>query len=184
MTNEERADRLQADDRVADGTTAAPEEQRVESDIDALLADTVRERDDYLDLAKRTQADFENYRKRIAKESAAAESRGRAQLAGELLTVADNLERALEAADDGNELVTGVRLVYDELIAALKRAGVESYVPEGERFDPELHEAMLTQPVERQRDGEVVKVMEKGYRLGDQILRPARVVVGKAEEVA
>jgi molecular chaperone GrpE len=160
------------------------EEQRVEQDIDALLADTVRERDEYLELAKRTQADFENYRKRIAKESATAESRGRSQLARELLTVADNLERALEAAEDGSELATGVRLVYEELVATLKRAGVESYEPDGERFDPELHEAMLTEPVEQRRDGEVVQVMEKGYRLGDQVLRPARVVVGKAEEVA
>jgi molecular chaperone GrpE len=160
------------------------EEQRVEQDIDALLADTVRERDEYLELARRTQADFENYRKRVAKESAGAESRGRASLARELLSVADNLERAVDAAGADNELARGVQLVYDELVGALGRAGVESYQPHGEKFDPELHEAVMTKPVDDGRDGLVVEVMEKGYRLGEEVLRPARVVVGKAEEAA
>src|SRR5436190_23302 len=74
------------------------------------------ERDEYLELAQRTKADFENYRKRIDKEAKAAEIRGRTSLARELLTVADNLERALEAAEPGNPLVAGVKLVYEDLI--------------------------------------------------------------------
>jgi molecular chaperone GrpE len=155
----------------------------VERDAGALLADAERERDEYLELAQRTKADFENYRKRVSRESAQAEARGRASLAREILTVADNLDRALEAAGNaGEDFVSGVRLVRDELQNALARSGVESYEPDGEQFDPDHHEAMLTQPVPAGEDGKVLSVLEKGYRLDGQVLRPARVVVGKAAD--
>ena len=106
------------------------------------------QRDEYLALAQRTQADFENYRKRVAKESAAAAERGVAKLAKELLPALDNLDRALEAADQEDPLLEGVRLVRAELSAALARVGVESFDPKGEQFDPVHHEAMAQQPVE------------------------------------
>jgi molecular chaperone GrpE len=139
-----------------------------------------RERDEYLDLAKRTKAEFENYRKRVAREAAEAEIRGRGELARDLVPVIDNLERALAAANpEEDHLADGVRLVRDELVAVLARAGVESYAPEGEEFDPDWHEAMLTRPGEV---GQVLEVLEKGYRLNGQVLRPARVVVGAAQE--
>ena len=78
-----------------------------------------------------------------------------------------------------DHLAEGVRLVREELVAVLARAGVESYSPAGEAFDPDWHEAMLTRPGEA---GQVLEVLEKGYRLNGQVLRPARVVVGAAEE--
>jgi molecular chaperone GrpE len=143
-----------------------------------------KERDEYLQLAQRTKADFENYRKRVARESAEAEARGRAGLAQSLLPVLDNLERALAAAEpiDRNvapsHLAEGVRLVYEELAGVLRGAGVESYSPAGEQFDPDWHEALMTRPGE---EGQVLEVLEKGYRLNGQVLRPARVVVGAAE---
>ena len=144
------------------------------------VADVERERDEYLDLAKRTKAEFENFRKRVARQSADAESRGRADLAKALVPVLDNLERALGAANpEEDHLADGVRLVRDELVAVLARAGVESYAPEGEAFDPDWHEALLTRPG---NPGLVLEVLEKGYRLNGQVLRPARVVVGAAEE--
>jgi molecular chaperone GrpE len=116
-------------------------------------------------------------------------------LARELISVADNLERALEnmapdmqadpaTGDSVGELASGVQLVYDELVTALERAGVESYEPLGEQFDPEWHEAMMTQPVSPADDGKVLDVLEKGYRLDGQVLRPARVAVGKANAQA
>jgi molecular chaperone GrpE len=138
-----------------------------------------RERDEYLELAKRTKADFENYRKRVAREAAEAERRGRAELAKELVPVLDNLERALAAANpEEGHLAHGVQLVRDELVAVLTRSGVETYEPAGEEFDPDWHEAVLTRPGEA---GRVLEVLEKGYRLNGQVLRPARVVVGAAE---
>jgi molecular chaperone GrpE len=176
----------------ADAASAAPnkegEEEKVERDLSDLLADVERERDEYLELARRTKADFENYRKRVAGETAAATKRGRAELVRELLPVLDNLERALAAAEPRteeaapNHLAEGVRLVREELAGVLKRSGVESYEPNGEQFDPHEHEAMMTRPVEGDEGGKVVEVVEKGYRLDGQVLRPARVVVGEAKE--
>jgi molecular chaperone GrpE len=148
------------------------------ADVD--LASLQKERDEYLELAKRTKADFENFRKRALREAAEAEGRGRADLAKSLVPVVDNLERALAAAgEEEDHLAQGVRLVHEELLGVLRRAGVERYSPEGESFDPEWHEAMLTRPGDA---GRVLEVLEKGYRLDGHVIRPARVVVGAAEE--
>ena len=161
------------------------EEVRVESDLKDLVSGLEKERDEYLELARRTKADFENYRKRLAREASEAEARGRASLARQLLSVVDNLERALAAAeprdDDhgANHIAEGVRLVYEELSGVLANAGVESYEPTGERFDPSEHEAVMTKPGS---EGEVLEVLQRGYRMNGQILRPARVVVGAPEE--
>jgi molecular chaperone GrpE len=156
----------------ADGSDA----REVEGDLDELIA-TAAQRDEYLALAQRTQADFENYRKRIARESAAAQRRGIAKLARELLPALDNLDRALEAADLQDPLLEGVRLVRSELNAALGRVGIESFSPAGEPFDPEQHEAMAQRPVEGIESGTVVEVYQPGYRCDGTIIRPARVVV-------
>jgi molecular chaperone GrpE len=149
---------------------------QVAEDLDA-LGEVKRERDEYLELAQRTRADFENYRKRVAAEASEARARGKAELARELLPVIDNLERALQSASEGEALARGVALVLDELRAKLKAAGVEAYDPQGERFDPSLHEALSTRPEEGTESGIVVETVEKGYRLNGQVLRPARVVV-------
>ena len=135
------------------------------------------QRDEYLALAQRTQADFENYRKRVAREAAEAQERGAATLAKELLPALDNLDRALEAAQEDDPLLEGVRLVRAELTAALARSGIESFRPLGEVFDPTLHEAMATVAAPNGGSGSVVEVYQAGYRLGESIIRPARVVV-------
>jgi molecular chaperone GrpE len=156
-------------------------EQQVERDLDELGA-TKRERDEYLELAQRTRADFDNYRKRVAKETSEALARGKAELARELLPVVDNLERALRAGKDASSpeaLAHGVALVHEELRSKLENAGVESFDPTGERFDPQLHDALSTQPAGDTEPGMVVETVEKGYRLDGQVLRPARVVVSK-----
>jgi molecular chaperone GrpE len=158
--------------------TAGDEASELAGDLDELVR-TAAQRDEYLALAQRTQADFENYRKRVAREAAAAQERGCATLAKELLPALDNLDRALEAAAADDPLLEGVRLVRAELNAALARAGIESFSPLGEVFDPSLHEAMATlpQPPEGKPSGTVVEVYQPGYRLGKNIIRPARVVV-------
>ncbi|HEX4344655.1 MAG TPA: nucleotide exchange factor GrpE [Solirubrobacteraceae bacterium] len=136
--------------------------------------------DRYLDLAQRTQADFDNFRKRTARDLRAAEARGISRLARELLPALDNLERALaaiQASDPEHDVTKGIRLVTAELAAALGRTGVKSYDPAGERFDPVQHEAVAQQPVEGVEPGTVVQVLQPGYRLNDAVLRPARVIV-------
>jgi molecular chaperone GrpE len=162
--------------------TAEPEapqpEPEPETPEDELTVAT-RERDEYLELAKRTQADFENYRKRAVKDAAAAGSRARIGLIREILPVVDNLERALSVAPqgEGDAFVQGVRLVYRELEGALARAGVETIEPKGDAFDPNVHEALSMRPQEGAESGTVVDVVEKGYRTADTVVRPARVVV-------
>jgi molecular chaperone GrpE len=153
-------------------------EQKEEAEQEDPLARAQRERDEYLDLARRAQADFENYRKRAAKEAAAAGERAKSGLVRELLPVVDNLERALASAEESEQhLAEGVRLVHSELIAVLERNGVEQFDPSGERFDPSEHEALSMRSQDGSESGVVLDVVEKGYRANGTVLRPARVVV-------
>jgi molecular chaperone GrpE len=163
---------------------------QVERDLDQLNErrpqtpppDLKRERDEYLELAQRTKADFENYRKRVAKETSEALARGKADLARQLLPAIDNLERALAAGEDASAhtaLLEGVAMVRDELHDRLESAGVESFDPRGEKFDPQLHEALSTMPGEGTESGVVLETVEKGYRLNGQVLRAAKVVVSQ-----
>jgi molecular chaperone GrpE len=167
-------------------------ERQLERDLEELTA-KAEKADEYLELAQRTRADFDNYRKRAARETASAQERGIAKLAKELLPAVDNLDRALAAAqsaaasdgaatgaghDNGSAtLISGIKLVHDDVIAALGRSGIEGFSPIGERFDPQLHEAIAQQPVDGAESGTVVEVYQRGYRLGDTVIRPARVVV-------
>jgi molecular chaperone GrpE len=170
------------DDAESGGDDESPPEDSeasaLEQDIGE-LQEKARERDEYLALAQRAQADFENYRKRVSKDVATAEAKGVARLARELLPALDNLGIALRSGETGEEFVKGIELVYAELTAALERLGVEAYSPEGERFDPNLHEAMAKQPVDGAESGTVVEVYQRGYRLNGTVLRPARVVVAE-----
>jgi molecular chaperone GrpE len=159
---------------------ASVEQSAVEEDLDALES-TKRERDEYLELAQRTRADFENYRKRVSAENRSAAQRGKAELAKALLPVLDNLERAMEAAQIGEQpegaLEQGILLTHRELRSALEQAGVEAIDPAGEKFDPEWHEAVSTSADGDGEPGGIVDVLQKGYRIGEQLIRPARVVV-------
>ncbi len=153
----------------------------VEHDLDELLS----QRDEYLDLAKRTKADFENYRKRMSAEVQAAAGRGKAEVIREVVPVLDDLERAIQAAgldpegDSEDALAHGVLLVFRSLRESLVRNGIEAMEPTGERFDPNLHEALSKQPADGAEAGTVIETMQKGYRLGEQLIRPARVVVAE-----
>jgi len=170
-----------------DGSSAGKQDEaaEVEGDLDELVK-VGAQRDEYLALAQRTQADFENYRKRVARESALAQERGVVKLAKELLPALDNLDRAIgdfatAAAGRGEDdpLLQGVRLVRCEFADALARLGIESFSPAGETFDPSMHEAMASapQPPDGASSGTVVEVYQPGYRLGEHVIRPARVVV-------
>jgi molecular chaperone GrpE len=153
----------------------AKEEAAEEAASDA--PDPAAEAARYLDLAQRTQAEFENFRKRAAREGAMAGERAKANLIRELLPVVDNLERALATANpEEDHLAEGVRLVHVELVNTLARNGIQAFDPAGEPFDPTVHEAISMREGEN-GSGLVLDVVEKGYRLGDNVIRPARVVV-------
>jgi molecular chaperone GrpE len=171
-------------------------------DVDALQAD----RDQLFDRLQRLAAEFDNFRKRNAREQAAFAERASERLVKELIPILDDLGRALEAAaeheaaerpvrDSGpvegvrgnrevppttNEVVDGVRLVHRSLADLLAKQGLTEIETEG-KFDPHVHEALLSQPSDAE-EGSVIEVVQKGYKLGDKVLRPARVVIaGPAE---
>jgi molecular chaperone GrpE len=137
---------------------------------------------DYKDQWLRAAAELDNVRKRARRDVAVAEARGIAKLARELLPALDNFERALAAAEAQPEnrdhhLTDGIRLVQTELLGALARVGIEPDSPNGERFDPHRHEALAQRPVDGAEAGTIVEVYNAGYTYGDEILRPAKVVV-------
>jgi molecular chaperone GrpE len=173
-----------SEEKAAD-TTSEEEAQGVEEDLDALLAEAQKERDEYLDLAKRTKADFENFRRRMTAEVQAAGVRGKLEMARDVVPVLDDLERALEAAgldpegDSDDPLAHGVLLVFRGLRETLGRNGIEPVDPTGEKFDPNQHEALSTMAADGTEPGVVVEVMQKGYRFDEQLIRPARVVVSE-----
>jgi molecular chaperone GrpE len=161
------------------------------------LAALEKERDEYLDSLQRMKAEFDNFRKRTAREHEAMSARANEALLKELLPILDDLERALEAAEERSarnaagqspaarthsereaELEEGVRLVQRALAEVARKHGLEEIETNG-AFDPHVHEALLTQPAEEAEPGAVLQVLQKGYRLGDRVLRPARVVVAQ-----
>ena len=153
-----------------------PEEDLVEEQVDPLVA-AEKERDDYLDALQRLKAEFDNYRKRVERERAALAAHASERLLRELVPVLDDLERALEfaAAHEEVQLEDGVRLVHRALAGALAKEGLAEIATEG-KFDPHTQEALLSQPAEAE-EGTVIQVLQKGYLLGDRVLRPARVVI-------
>lgn len=166
-----------------DRDPAPPAGEAVEEDLQVLLAEAESKRDEYLELARRAQADFENFRKRMAAEVQAAALRGKVEVARGVVGVLDDLERALSAAgldpegDSEDPLAHGVLLVFRNLRETLGRSGVEVVDPKGEKFDPNFAEALSTVAVEGAEAGVVVEVMQKGYRFEGQLIRPAMVVV-------
>ena len=158
----------------------SPETGPEQAPLDERLAAAEAQRDEYLRDLQRLAADFDNFRKRAAREQEALVARAHERLVKELLPVLDDLERALEAAEQHDEakLVDGVRLVREALRQSLEREGLVEIQAEG-RFDPHVHEALLAQPAEGREQGDVLAVVQKGYRLGDKVLRPARVVVAE-----
>ena len=165
----------------ADSAQLAPEEETLgaEDDQDA-VARLQAERDEYLELAQRVQAEFENYRKRALRDQERLVAHAHERLVHELLPVLDDLERALEAAERHEEaaLVDGVRLVERSLRQALEKEGLVEIGADGD-FDPHVHEAVLAQAREGADSGTVVEVLQRGYRLGDKVVRPARVIVAE-----
>jgi molecular chaperone GrpE len=149
----------------------------VEAEPKDQVAALEAERDEYLNDLKRVAAEFENYRKRVLRDQESLVARAHERLVKELLPVLDDLERALAAAEEHEEakLEEGVQLVHRELKAALDREGLAEIETDGV-FDPHVHEALLSQPSEAE-EGSVLEVLQKGYKLGDRVLRPARVVV-------
>jgi molecular chaperone GrpE len=149
----------------------------------AKLAQAEQARDQNLDLARRTQAEFENYQKRAQRDRAQDLRYAQAPLAFDILAILDNLDRAVAAAQQAGEtgpLVQGVAMVQSQVLDAFRRHGVTRIEAKGEPFDPNLHQAVMQQPSQDYPPGTVIQVLEHGYRIHDRVLRPARVIVSTA----
>lgn len=172
------ADEAVASPRVADEAGEAGEASTSPA-LDPLAAITA-ERDEYLATLQRLAADFDNYRKRAVRDQQAFAARAAERLVTKLLPVLDDLERALSAAADHEEakVIEGVEMTRSALAGTLASEGVEEIVAEG-MFDPHVHEALLAQPAEGVEPGSIIQVVQRGYRLGDAVLRPARVIVAE-----
>ena len=161
----------------AEAVEQAADAEPAEDSLEERLQAAEAKAEEHLNDLKRLAAEFDNYRKRVARDQESLAARAHERLMKELLPVLDDLGRALEFADkhDEAQLVDGVKLVHRSLRSALEREGLAE-IPTDGRFDPHIHEALLAQPSEAE-EGSVVQVIQTGYRLGDRVLRPARVVV-------
>jgi len=177
MTDERHMTDEPVDEPVED---AEHVEAEGEPDLESRLAAAEAAAEQHLDHLQRLAAEFDNYRKRVARDQEALVARAHERLVQELLPVLDDLERALEAAEQHEEakLEDGVRLVHRALADVLRKEGVEE-IETGGAFDPHVHEALLAQPGEGVDAGHVLQVLQKGYRLGDRVVRPARVIVAE-----
>lgn len=137
-----------------------------------------QEREKYEKLAKKTKADFENFKKKQDDRKERWQDLAKEELAEELIEVIDNLERALEAADEETAVVQGVDMVKEQLYQTLNAEGLE-VIETGEKFDPEIHKAVETQEHEEHEPKTILEEKRKGYRYGEKVLRPAEVVVAE-----
>jgi molecular chaperone GrpE len=172
--------------RQADDAAAQAEAQTAPEPADP-LAEAQREAAEYKDKVLRTLAEMENLRKRTDREVADARLYGNASFARDVLAVADNMHRALEATGpelraqaDVKALLEGVELTERELLKVLEKHGVKKFSPDGEKFDPNVHQAMYELETPELPAGHVAQVIQAGYMLGDRVLRPAMVAVSKA----
>jgi molecular chaperone GrpE len=158
----------------ADGAAFAADD-----DVDPLVR-LEAERDEAVGDLQRVAAEFANYRKRALREQEAFAARATERLVARLLPVLEDLERALEAAEHHDEakVIEGVGMTRSALAGVLSAEGVTEIATDGP-FDPHVHEALLVQPVEGVESGAVVEVVQKGYLLGDVVLRPSRVIVAE-----
>ena len=167
-------------DPVSPTSSSAPLPPVTGDDLEARLAEAEAKRDEYLGDLQRLAADFDNYRKRARRDQQSFAARAAERLVTKLLPVLDDLERALDAAakhDEAN-VIGGVEMTKSALAAALASEGLVEIEADG-AFDPHVHEALLAQPAEGKEPGSIVEVVQKGYRLGDAVLRPARVIVAE-----
>ena len=166
-------------------TTDAVSPEPGTASLEAAVQELTRERDVLADSLLRQRAEFDNFRRRASRELVEARERSQGELLGDLLPVLDNLERALDAAEhhDEGKVLGGVRMTRDMFVNLLRRIGVEEIETVGAQFDPQVHDAMLMQPSD-QEEGAVTAVLERGYRLGDRVLRPAKVAVSSGPGTA
>ena len=157
-----------------------PQQEQAEGQNDA-LEELRREKDSLQDRLLRTAAEFDNYRKRVERERRDLADFMKADILTEILPIVDNFERAMQAPSaEGDPLRKGVELIHKQMLDFLRKRGVTPIEALGTDFDPNFHQAVIHEPTSFHREGEVIEELQRGYMLGDKLLRPAMVKVAKA----
>lgn len=155
----------------------APQAEETPSDLELQLKQTQEKSEEYLNLAQRVQADFENFRRRTKATRAEAFEDGAREVIKQLLPVVDNMERAISQESADEALMTGVKMVYRQLMDTLEKRGVTVIDRQGEKFDPNLENAVMQGTSDEGEPGTVCAVLQKGYKLGEIVIRHAMVKV-------
>jgi molecular chaperone GrpE len=155
------------------------EAQSAEAQPGDALDELRREKEALQDRLLRTAAEFDNYRKRVDRERRDLADYTAADVVSEMLPIVDNLERALAAASEADPLRKGVELIHKQMVDLLRKRGVKTIEALGADFDPRFHQAVIHEPSSEHREGEVIEELQRGYLLGDRLLRPAMVKVAK-----
>ena len=174
---EETEEQQAAPETPDDGALDVEAAEAAETSADDPLAAAQAQAEEYLNLAQRVQADFENFRRRTKATRAEAFEDGAREFIKQLLPVVDNLERAIAQESSDEQLMTGVKLVYKQLMETLEKRGVTVIDRPGEKFDPNLENAVMQGTADEGEPGTVCAVLQKGYRMGDFVLRHAMVKV-------
>lgn len=166
------------DQDTAETATATPDGESSATPLDGLQ----REKDALQDRLLRTVAEFDNYRKRVERERGEFAAYAAADVLADLLPIVDNLERALDtpAGSSGDAFRKGVELIHKQMLDVLRKRGVKPIEALGADFDPNVHQAVIHEASSDHREGEVIEELQRGYKIGDRLLRPAMVKVAKA----
>jgi len=162
-----------------------PAEQAYAQELEELREELARVRlqaDEYLEGWQRARAEFANYKKRIEREQAQVYQTAAGSIIKRFLSVLDDLERALKSrppSGDGAVWAEGIELVYRKLVSILESEGVTPMQTDGQMFDPNLHEAILSEDSDQHQSGQIIEAVQQGYLLGEKVLRPAMVRVAK-----
>ncbi|MCF8009442.1 MAG: nucleotide exchange factor GrpE [Halanaerobiales bacterium] len=171
-TEEKKTDTVKLEEDVTEEIL----EERIE-EIKDKLQDVIEQKDEYLNKLKRMKADFINYRNRVSKDKQQLEFRTKMEIINSLLPIIDNFERALKSVDQESEFLSGVNLIYKQMIDVLKKEGLEIIKTKGEEFNPAYHEAVMQVESKEYESGYIVEEIQRGYIMDDKVIRPAMVKI-------
>ena len=182
MTKSKKGPLEEAQTEITEPSPAGDAEAQKLAELQDELARTRLQADEYLDGWQRARAEFANYKKRVDREQALAYQTAAASVIKHFLGILDDLERALKnrpTDGDGAAWAAGIELVYRKLVSILESEGVTQMQTDGQMFDPNLHEAILSEDSDQHESGQIIEAVQQGYLLGDKVVRPAMVRVAR-----
>lgn len=175
----DEAEKVKAEDAGEKTEGEAAEEEAKEAEAEKAEEEAKKAEEAESERYMRLMAEFQNFKRRVAKEKSDIHAYANEKIVGDLLPVLDNFERALSTETEDEGYAKGMQLIFEQLKTALGNAGLEEIKAMDEEFDPNVHNAVMTETIEDKEDGIITKVLQKGYRLKDKVVRPSMVAVNK-----